>query len=685
MSKSGTLRVNIVGDSGPLENTLKGTSSKIGGFAKTVGKVGAGAVVALGSAAVGAAFKTAAMGDEIAKTAPKLGVSTDQLQEMQYWAERNGVSSDQLERAVGRLNQRIGDGTEGSSKYVDALNGMGVATLDMNGEVRETGDVMADTIKALSDIEAPAERSAAAAEIFGTKLGRELMPALEDGSLSMEEAAQMAHEMGLVMDEDATKAAERFTDSWADIKDAGMGMLRDFGTPVMEFMADRLFPVIQEHLVPALREFADWIGPKLAAAADWIGGFFDDVLLPAFQSLSEWWEENGPAIIAAAQDMWERIRDVSDWIVEKVGVVIGWFQNLGDGTGDLGDTMSSVWESIKGAVGAVVDWFEEHVGPVVESVAELVGVAWEKAKDVFDTVMGQIRAVWDVIGEPTMQLIEGAWEHLKIVADTLWNAIKTIIETVLGVIRGIIDVITSAIQGDWEGVWNAILGIADTVWKGIKRTVETLATAMQRIIDNIMDTIQGLWETAWDTVSGFLSDTWEDIKDGVSGALDDIVGWMRDLPGNMLSALGNLGQILFDAGKAIIDGLWDGLKDMWGNVTGWFSGIGDEIRNLKGPIEKDRVLLTDIGQEIIGGLGRGLEDEWRNVEKLLGTMTAEIPMTVSDANSGQGPAVRRGGGAFAGVSDEVTHRKLDDVASLLRAILDDSADPAAVRAKVAAL
>jgi len=618
MSKSGTLRVNIVGDSGPLENTLKGTTSKIGGFAKTVGKVGAGAVVALGSAAVGAAFKTAAMGDEIAKTAPKLGVSTDQLQEMQHWAERNGVSSDQLERAVGRLNQRIGDGTEGSSKYVDALNGMGVATLDMNGEVRETGDVMADTIKALSDIEAPAERSAAAAEIFGTKLGRELMPALEDGSLSMEEAAQMAHEMGLVMDGEAVEAAERFTDSWADIKDAGMGMLRDFGTPVMEWMANSLFPVIQDQVVPALQGFAEWIGPHLADAMEWIGGFFDDVLLPAFQSLSEWWEENGPAIVAAAQDLWEGLESIFDTLTDYWETVVGLFTSGGDDTegvfASIQDFAEEVWPKIQGAIESAMDAIEA----------------------VISRVTAIVEGIWDRWGEDILEF-----------ATTIWESIQKVISGVLSIIEGIFETFAGLFSGDWERMWDGVKDIVSGVWETIEGLWDTLLGAIELALDIAWDTITELWDKLWTWVKDTASEAWDDLKESISEAIEDVLDFFRDLPGDMLDALGDLGKILFDAGKEIIDGLWDGLKDMWSNVTGWFSGLGDQIKDLKGPIEKDRVLLTEIGEEIIGGLGRGLEDEWRNVEKLLGAMTAEIPVTVSDANSGQMPGM--GAGRAAGM------------------------------------
>lgn len=604
MSKTGTLRVNIVGDSGPLQNTLKGTSSKIGGFAKNLAKVGVGAVVGFGSAAVGAAFKTASMGDEIAKTAPKLGVTTDELQEMAHWADRNGVSSSDMERAVGRLNQRIGDGTAGSSKYVDALNGMGVATLDMNGNVRDTSEVMGETIQALSEIESPAERSRKAADVFGTSLARNLMPALEDGSLSMEEAAQMAHEMGVVMDEDAIAASERFTDSWADIKDAGMAMLRDFGTPLMEWMANSLFPVIQDQVVPALQGFAEWIGPHLADAMEWIGGFFDEVLLPAFQSLSDWWDDNGPAIVAAAQELWEGLQSIFDTLTDYWNTVVGLFTSGGDDT--------------EGVFASIQD-FAEEVWPKIQGIIES---AMDAINAVIERVTAIVQGIWDRWGEDILEF-----------ATTVWESIQKVIGGVLDVIQGLFETFAGLFSGDWERMWEGIKSIVSGVWDAILGLWDTLMGAIELALNVAWDTITELWDKLWTWVKDTASQAWDDLKESISDAIEDVLDFFRDLPGDMLDALGDLGRILFDAGREIIDGLWDGLKSMWENVTGWFSGLGSEIRNLKGPIEKDRVLLTDIGEEIIGGLGRGLDDEWRNVEKMLGAMTAEIPVSVSDANA----------------------------------------------------
>src|SRR5690625_7442430 len=100
--------------------------------------------------------------DDIAKSSTKLGVTTDTYQEMEYWASQNGLSSNDMERAVGRLNQRIGLAAEGNEKYSNALERLGV---DMNA-VKEgtvsTEDAMYQSIQTLSEMTNEQEKYALA-------------------------------------------------------------------------------------------------------------------------------------------------------------------------------------------------------------------------------------------------------------------------------------------------------------------------------------------------------------------------------------------------------------------------------------------------------------------------------------------------------------------------------------------
>lgn len=291
MAGNRTLKLSLLADDKQFQTGLgkaESRMSKFGGALKTTGKVVAGvgaAAVGLGVAAFGAASKLASSADKIAKTSAKLGVSTDAYQEMAYWASQNGLAQDQLDRSVGRLNQRIGRAIDGNDKYAAAFEGLGVSLTDTNGQLRDTEHVMADTVARLSEIEDPALRSAAASEVFGTKMARDLMPALEDGALSLEDAAAKAHELGIVLDEDAVAAGEKFSDSVDNIKRALGGMLTTALTPLVGFFADRVLPVIETKVIPAMQAFGQIAGPWLSDRLDSLVAFMRNPVMPILRTL----------------------------------------------------------------------------------------------------------------------------------------------------------------------------------------------------------------------------------------------------------------------------------------------------------------------------------------------------------------------------------------------------------------
>lgn len=233
--------------------------------------------------------------------------------------------------------------------------------------------------------------------------------------------------------------------------------------------------------------------------------------------------------------------------------------------------------------------------------------------------------------EEIIEAIVGAWDWVKEKTTEFWDWIKGAISDAVDAVVGFVTDLRDRAIDLVRRLWNFY---RDT-WQRIFDFVRGIA---QRIRDSVVGAITGLRDRALSIVSG--------LRDGIRQRFDAVVSFVRDIPARFLRGLGNLGRLLFDAGKKVIQGLWDGMRNIWDKATGWIGGLGDTIRNLKGPIEKDRVLLEDIGQAIIGGLGRGMEDEWHDVARQLSGINAEIPMTISPdslADFGQAGALAVGG------------------------------------------
>ena len=282
MSVKRTLILDFKTTGEDISKKMKQSGSAMDDFQKKANKTGksltknlTAPIVGAGVAIGGFVYKMTEMGDNLAKTSQKMGIGVESLQDWNYWAEINGMSTATLERGIGRLNQRIGRAATGNDKYAKAFEDLGVSINDTEGNIRSTDDVMRDTIKSLQEIEDPALRSAAASEVFGTKLARDLMPALNDGSLSIEEATAAMDKHGRITEEQA-KASEEFQDALTDLKKEFGAIFLELGMQLIPLMQDVFLPLLQEHLIPALR----WLAERLQGIAEW---FME--LSPAWQKI----------------------------------------------------------------------------------------------------------------------------------------------------------------------------------------------------------------------------------------------------------------------------------------------------------------------------------------------------------------------------------------------------------------
>lgn len=561
------------------EGNTKSRMGKIGGLIGKAAKAATAAFAAAGAAAIAAAFQTAKYGDEVAKTAPKLGVTTDSLQEMNFWAERNGLSSGNLERALGRLNQRLGDGTAGSSKYVDALNDMGVATVDTEGKVRGTEEVFKDTIEALRGIEEPSQRSAMAAEIFGTKLGRDLMPALQDTSLSLEEAAAMANELGLVMDGDALAAAEVFQDQWANIKDQIGAFIREAAIPLMKIMADVVFPAISagiavlRNLFDAFKEGETTIGGFGAAASligEGMGALFGRLLEAAqniFGNIVDWLMSGGlesilDGLLAGRERMFDAAMRlfpvILDALVDLIPKLIDFFANV-----MIPRLIQELVTAVPMLMDAALTLFSSLIDAVVEILPGLLQVLFgEVLPSLIDTLVDMAPSLLDAALEAFVMLIDAVVEVLPDLIHTLFGVVlPKLIETIL-------EMSPKILSAALEAFFALVTGIIEVLPDIIK-------TLLFDVLPAIVKAIVGMMPELFQATK----DLFMDMVRGIGAMLGDIGRAVMDLGSEIVSKVLGFGGRLFDAGKNIIQSMIDGIKSMFGKIGSAMGEVGSKVRN----------------------------------------------------------------------------------------------------------
>jgi hypothetical protein len=107
----------------------------------------------LGGALIGAATvgdlgalidRSITVADAIGKTADKIGVGVEALQELRFAAKASGIEQQTLDMALQRFTRRAAEAAQGT-----ALAQMGIALRDQSGNLRRSEDLLGDVADAL--------------------------------------------------------------------------------------------------------------------------------------------------------------------------------------------------------------------------------------------------------------------------------------------------------------------------------------------------------------------------------------------------------------------------------------------------------------------------------------------------------------------------------------------------------
>lgn len=223
---------------GQLEETKKDTD-KMSGSTRTLGEVMGAVKEAVGSLVNQMKDLTtsyAAAGDELLTLSAQTGLTTTELQEMQYAAKFLDVSVETMTGSLTKLERSMDNARNGTGTAAEAFKKLHIRITDGRGQLRDANQVFDEAIDKLGRISNETERDALAMEIFG-RSAKDLNPLIKAGGDELERLKQEAHEMGVVMSEDSVKAVGRLQDAMDRLNsafDAAKNVLAEAFSPVLE-------------------------------------------------------------------------------------------------------------------------------------------------------------------------------------------------------------------------------------------------------------------------------------------------------------------------------------------------------------------------------------------------------------------------------------------------------------------
>ncbi len=271
--------------------------------------------------------------DSIAKTADAIGISTDALQELRFAADLSGVSVESLDKALKFATKAIGElRTRTSSELTTALKNFDAQLLrniESAGSVEEAINLV---FRRMGEMEDATQKAALAKSVFG-RAGIDLVNIVRGEAGALEEMRQHARDLGIVLDEELLRNAEKTKDQLTVL---GTVLSANLNKAILEH-ADAIGDLAEQFtealptLIGWVSSFGQWIGlieqtktERLAEIREEIAEI-DEAMQNWFRRALEWSaidamlgnEQNGPlkrkraALVAELADLERQIAEAA--------------------------------------------------------------------------------------------------------------------------------------------------------------------------------------------------------------------------------------------------------------------------------------------------------------------------------------------------------------------------------------
>jgi hypothetical protein len=476
------IAVRFTGDSRDLERASENAERSLTDTGKSMGGALAG-LAGPATIAAAAVAGVAIVGYDLAKAAAEDEASMAQLEQ-------------QLRQAASAGDEAVA----GAEAFVSALSkSAAIADDELRPSLAKLATATGDTAKAQDLLALATDISAGSGKDLGAVTDALAKAALgSTGGLS---------KLGLAT-EDAAGKAMPLEDILAKARDtfAGAG----------EAAANTSEGGLKKAAI-GFDELKESIGAKLLPVLGGLGAFLNDTVLPGFESLVAWAEEQWPKFL-------EAIRPTLTEVGELVRTVIDKLQAFWDENG----------ESIMAGIGEVVRLWKEVLSVELQAAGEVLKTVFDEVAKFWDEngdeIMATLREVATFISD-TANTIRAFWtewgDEIMAVARIAFDTIQSVIRVAMDVIFGIIRFVAAIIRGDWSAAFDAL---KDTAQKGVDFVVGLMARIgdlIARALGGLADLITRPFKAAFNSIA--------DLWNRTVGALEFTVpDWVPGLGGNRI-------------------------------------------------------------------------------------------------------------------------------------------------------
>ncbi|MCC8038312.1 MAG: phage tail tape measure protein [Bacteroidales bacterium] len=586
-----------------------------------------------------------AFDSSMSQVAATMGVTVDEIQELRDFAQEMGsTTAFSATEAADALNYMALAGYDANTSMEMLPNVLNLAAAG-GMELAAASDMVTDTQTALGlsleETNALVDQMAKTASSSNTSVSQ-LGDALLTVGGTAKELPGGINEMNAVLGvlaDNGIKGSEAGTHlrnmilSLEAPTDTAAAALNDLGVSVFDAQGD-------------MRSLQDIMSELNVSMEDMTAGEKTEIISTIFNKTDI---ASVNALLATTEERWDELGTA---IEDSTGAA----QQMADTQLDnlSGDVtiLKSAWEGLQIALS---DLASGTMRDIVQQVTELVGgltglingtvSAAEFTEILSDTLSTLLGTVIDVLVEGIPVLIEGA----TILFTAILEALPPIIVQLAEALPELIDTVVTTLLDNLPTLLDAAVTFFLAIVDSIPTIIDALVAALPMVIDSIVSFFTsegGIAKLMNANIQLFMG-----LVQAIPTIVVNLVAALPEILAAIVSTLaewvGDIFNSALEIGGAIIDGIKQGITNLWSSFTSFisdtFNGIVDSVKGFFG-ISSPSTVFAEIGENMIEGMEGGISNE-------AGALEAQTQASTSGVVSAANTALAALPGSYTGAAN----------------------------------
>lgn len=603
MAKTG---ISIIED---IAGAVLDTAEAIGTTLYTAAKEGTDALLDLEKTLADFSKEGGRYADTVNTMAKKTGLSTKEIQELQYAAELVDVSLETISGSMTKNLRAMGTAAKATDDKMndaaEAYKTLGIEIKNADGTLRDSREVFWEVIDALGQMESSTDKELMSMTLLG-KSAKELNPLILAGSAQMKEFAKMAADSGYILDQNVLDSYQKLDDQLRILDNTFVSTKNGLGLIFLPLLQD-----LATDGVDLMNQFSKGVvdaNGDITKIGELITKLVPQALESILKNLPKWTSLTSTLLNTILQT----IIDNAPQILDAVFTIIN----------SIADTLLS----------------EENIGKVMAAITTIISQITDffinHGEELIDVGVTIITSIINGLAVALPKLAPKMAEAITIIVDALTKP-----ETLNALINSAIILILALAKG--------IADAMPQLLEAVPKLVEALCQAIEVLSPLIMEVGTQLFEALLDSgaIQRIVETLGPFLLDMIVSIGKEIIKNGPEIGGAFLEIFVDLGHDAVMWGADIIANLLAGIESMRQKLKDKVSNVASDIADFLGFSVPEKGPLSDFdksGPDMIDLFASGIESELPVLEAALNVAANTISTGMTPDYTDQLTGLNRG-------------------------------------------